>query len=261
MATLTYFHSLLVSNRNVGDTTNDTLIKEKGDIDLGAASHTFSPCTQKDILTFIGGSLVGLDDVGINQTDNTTHSDGDRTKQPVNSTIQQEESNFIPSMKRIAKEGKLDEKQNIAYEVICCTFLLQLMFEMVVTSEDMRKHQDLMKELKARGAQEQLVMLLTGAASCGKSTSVILAQTFCHKFCKALSVPFVEATFYFTSTTGSSAVLFGGTTIHSAAHLNAGKINDAFVKEWEYVRVLIIDEISVLCGKDMNNLDNKLKRL
>ncbi len=69
-------------------------------------------------------------------------------------------------------------------------------------------------------------MLLTGAAGCGKSTSVILAQTFCHKFCTAILVPFDETTFYFTATTGSAAALFGGTTIHSAAHLNAGKIKE-----------------------------------
>ncbi len=74
--------------------------------------------------------------------------------------------------------------------------------------------------------------------------------------------PFDKTTFYFTSTTESSAVLFGWTTIHSEAHLNAGKINDAFLKEWEYVRVLIIDKISFfVCGKNINNLDKILKRL
>jgi hypothetical protein len=37
--------------------------------------------------------------------------------------------------------------------------------------------------------------------------------------------------------------------------------DDVFVKEWEHVRALIIDEISFFCEQDMNNLDNKLKRL
>jgi hypothetical protein len=114
----------------------------------------------------------------------------------------------------IAKKGNLDGKQNIAYEVICCSFLLQLILEMKVT--DFNRTQNLIKDLKARGGQEQLVMFLSGAGGCGKSTSVILAQTFCHLFCKALSVPFDDLTFYFTATTGTSAVLFGGTTIHSA---------------------------------------------
>ncbi len=42
----------------------------------------------------------------------------------------------------------------------------------------------------------------------------------------ALLVPFDETTFYFTVTIGSAATLFGGTTVHSAAQLNAGKIKD-----------------------------------
>jgi hypothetical protein len=65
------------------------------------------------------------------------------------------------------------DKQNIANEAICCTFLFQLILEMNGINEDTRKHQDLMKELKARGAQKQLGMLLTGVAGCGKITSVI----------------------------------------------------------------------------------------
>jgi hypothetical protein len=34
-----------------------------------------------------------------------------------------------------------------------------------------------------------------------------------------------------------------------------------YVREWENVHILIIDKISFFCGKDMDKLDKKLKRL
>ena len=87
-------------------------------------------------------------------------------------------------------------------------------------------------------------MLLTGPAGCGKSTSLELAQQYCHAFCSAVSLAFGDKTFYFTSTTGSSAAMFGGNTIHSGAHLNKKKITDDLRREWEDVRLLVIDEVS-----------------
>ncbi len=69
-----------------------------------------------------------------------------------------------------------------------------------------------------------ILLLLLGPAGCGKSTALELAQKFCHNFCIAVAVAFDGITFYFTPTTGSSAALFGGMTIHSAAHLSKSKI-------------------------------------
>ena len=43
------------------------------------------------------------------------------------------------------------------------------------------------KDLKAMGGREQLIMFLTGAAGCGKSTTMEAAQFFCHKFCTAIA--------------------------------------------------------------------------
>ena len=88
-------------------------------------------------------------------------------------------------------------------------------------SDETKQSQDkLRKMLKKLGAQEQLIMFLTGPGGCGKSTSIEVAQEFCHQFCNYAAIAFSDKTFYFTSTTGSSAALFGGTTIHTAAHLN-----------------------------------------
>ena len=184
----------------------------------------------------------------------------------------------MPTLQGVASSGKedaLDEKQYIAYEVLCCSFLLNIVLNgaagtgssldeylsITLECECTAKKTELIMLLKAKGAQEQLIMLLSGAAGCGKSTSMKLAQTFCHKFCSFIGVPFSDVTFYFTSTTGSSAALFGGTTIHGAAHLNKKIITDDMRIEWRDVRILIIDEISFFKVSEMEKLDKNLKKL
>ena len=111
--------------------------------------------------------------------------------------------------------------------------------------------------LEQNGAMRQLVMFLTGPAGYGKSTCVELAQKYCRKFCHLAGLPLDEKTFYFTSFTGSSACLFRGTTIHSAAHLATDRIADALCKDWKHVKILDIDEVSFLSDLDMENLDKK----
>jgi len=120
---------------------------------------------------------------------------------------------------------------------------------------------ELIKILEQHGAMQQLVMFLTGPAGCGKSTCVELAQKYCHKFCQLASLPFDETTFYFTASTGSSACLFGGTAIHSAAHLAKTRITDALCEDWKHVKILVIDEVSFLSDSDMENLDKQLRKL
>jgi len=68
------------------------------------------------------------------------------------------------------------------------------------------------------GAMDQLTMLLSGPTGCGKNTSVLFAQQYCHNFCIAVAIALDDITFYFNSTTGSLVARFGGMTIHSAAH-------------------------------------------
>ena len=88
-----------------------------------------------------------------------------------------------------------------------------------------------------------------------------LAQTYYHNFCQIVGLPFDDKTFYFTSTTGSSACLFGGNTIHGAAHLMKKHITDALCEEWKHVKILVIDEVSFLKDTGVEMLDTKLRRL
>ena len=47
---------------------------------------------------------------------------------------------------------------------------------------------DIVKRLKARGGQEQMIMFLTGPAGSGKSSALMVAQQFCFEFCLSVGV-------------------------------------------------------------------------
>ncbi|KAL7533610.1 hypothetical protein ACHAXR_006767 [Thalassiosira sp. AJA248-18] len=193
------------------------------------------------LLSFIEGSLVGSisdsndENENTNSTeDNAENSNGDNihnSGQAINSTVQTFEQFASTS------STTLDEKQYIAFEVICCTFLLKLVYEgggggtdvglyldATMNSGHATRKGSIVKQLKARGAQDQLIMLLSGPAGCGKT-------------------------------------MFGGNTIHSAAHLNKKNITDTLRKEWEGVRLLVIDEVSFFKVSEVRKLDKQLKKL
>ena len=98
-------------------------------------------------------------------------------------------------------------------------------------------------------------MMLTGESSTGKSTCVSLSQRYCHTFCTKFGLRFDDNTFYFTSTTGSSAALFGGSTIHSAAFFNAKKISRKMREVWKTVEVVVIDKIGFFTSTNMDKLN------
>ena len=205
------------------------------------------PKKYETIIKFIAGSVVGTDD--------RTSANGE-----------------LPSLEKFGAE--LDKKQFVAFKVLCSSFLLYVLdkgtdgdtklgklLNASINSTCPDESNALRKKLLEIGANIELVMFITGPAGCGKSTCVSLAQEYCHKFCQAMGLPFDDNTFYFTSTTGSSAALFGGMTIHSAAHLIKRNITEEMCKVWESVIILIIDELSFFKVSDMNNLDRKLRRL
>ena len=177
-----------------------------------------------------------------------------------------------PSMGAISNEYGLDEKQKIAYEVICCTYLLRVIQEEATAAavnsaftalddQTSSQKEELIESLKARGGMDQLLMFLTGAGGCGKSHCVYAARKFCHRFSQAAGIVFEKNTFWFTACTGSAAAIWGGVTIHSAAKLNCKQIYDEYREDWKNVRLLIIDEISYFSENDLKKLDRCLKKL
>ena len=254
------------------------------DINNGDGARSFPT-----LLTFIKGSLVrevtNDDDV---DSDDENVSNPENLAENMNSADSQRHIK-IPTMhgvlkkiekKRTKETGEvfaLDEKQVMAYEIMCGTFLLGLIREcgefgsplwsyfscLTSAGADISETKnDLVRKLLAMGAKFQLLMYLTGAAGAGKSTAVECSEQFCHEFCAAVSVIWADNTFYYTATTGSAAALFAGTTIHSASWLNRKSvISDEECKLWEHVRMLIIDEISYFSDKDLNKLNLKLQRI
>jgi len=234
------------------------------------------------MLTFIQGATVGSRRTrgGENDDDGSDGccNDGEHEEEET------QKQHAIPTMQSVAEESgnTLDTKQYLAYQIICASFLLQLIYESgntttnlwkyfhAVGMEDSNDHDsnfiakrnELVTKLNQMGGEEQLRMLLTGPGGCGKSTCIKTAQEFAHKFCMGVAMAFNDYTFYFTSTTGSSAALFGGTTIHSAAHLNKTRITETMRTIWLHdVRILVIDEISFFQVSNIEKLDKHLKRL
>ena len=220
------------------------------------------------VLEFLCGSVVG---------DACYSYDDD-----VDDEHKEEERNIgglrLPTLEGVAKkvekkEGKmLDEKQYIAYEILCCSFILELvesgeltkMFAIDASDKAAaeKNKKKLVANLKARCAERHLTMFLTGPAGSGKSTAVDVAQRYCYEVSLALNITW-ENSFLFTSTTGSSAALFGGVTIHSAACLmkKLENITDDDRERFKHVRLLIVDEISYFSKTDVRNLDKCLRKI
>jgi hypothetical protein len=231
------------------------------------------------LVQFINGALVGgsYDELYCNFNDSDTYrqdEEGETDNTGIfDDLFDTRRDSRIPTLvdiaRRMASEGtKLDEKQYAAYEIIACSFLLSVLDNMDSTSNpfqsmDMDSCDVLRSRLKGRGGKEHLVFFLTGVAGAGKSSCIKAAQRFCYEFCRVASVPWDANAFLFTSTTGSSASLFEGQTIHDAAFLN-GKtknISEEKKRQWQKVRVLIIDEISFFTRNNLEKLDLRLKNI
>lgn len=183
-------------------------------------------------MTFISGALV-------------RHDDDCNAMDVSNETIPTKNLE-IPSIADAAASWgtKLDKKQFIAFKVLCCSFFLSIVINGTESNSELaqflstslncnciEERDKVIEKLEANGGEKNLAMFITGPARCGKSICIELAHKYCHKFCQVTGLPFDDMTFYFTSTAGSSAALFGGMTIYSAAHLNRKKITDDICTE------------------------------
>jgi hypothetical protein len=234
------------------------------------------------LVQFINGALVGGsyydEDYDLNTNDKDTYlqdhveGDGNDTGLFDNLFGTRRESQ-IPTLvdiaRRLVREGiRLDEKQYAAYEFIACSFLLNVLDNMELTSNplhniDLDSRDALRSRLKGRGGKEHLVFFLTGFAGTGKSSCIKVAQRFCYEFCRVASIPWDDSAFLFTSTTGASASLFEGQTIHVAAFLNgkSRNITEEKRRQWHKVRILIIDEVSFFTRNNLEKLDTRLKNI
>ena len=226
-------------------------------------------------MKLIAGSLEGYTD------HHNIYSDTGHTRQDSvpDKTL---ETSQVPTLLEVARkvaqyEGtQMDERQYVTYEVMCCTFLLGLvkdgdnprsslgssLNQAISPGDDERDMEKLVEELKVRGGKDQLIMFLTGPAGAGKSTAVKVARRFCFEFCHTVGTLWSDRTFLFSAYTGSAAMAVGGVTICKAAYLmKKGALSEEDKREWQDVRMLIVDEISFMPDDQLQKLDQRLKEM
>ena len=302
----------LLSPRDLG---NESLFPETGqDLNVpGASDETesednnnnrrgYEQCETEDdfrtIIAFISGAVVSDTSNLEYEASNTDNDELDYLNEfSYDSLFSDEEWDVldsannidrtqIPTIKglclKVARDRGivLDRIQYVAYEIICSTFLLDVMKQCWedhnmdlsgfavgdthVLNESTQEARDrIVKRLKDMGAKDQLIMYMTGPAGAGKSTAIEVAQLFCFEFCRSLGLMWNSNTFLFTALSGCAAALFGGVTLHSAAFLNSNTKNITLdmIAVWRDVKILIVDEISFGTVKDMEKLNDRLNMI
>jgi len=166
------------------------------------------------------------------------------------------------SLDQFTTQNKLDMKQTVAFQAICCSFMLSFLMDpsLDITQDEREHHQQL---LQKRGAAQQLLMCVTGPGGSGKSHVMKCCRLYCKLFCDSIGQPFNFSVFPITATSNSAASLLQGITIHSAAMIN-NKIVQMELStdvDWTMTKVLIIDEISLADKNLFKVLDKNLRIL
>jgi thymidine kinase len=110
----------------------------------------------------------------------------------------------------------------------------------------------------------QLIMFLTGPGGSGKSEIINQLLSYAEKFCYNIQQPFTRNTILVTACSGVAATLIHGQTLHSATFLNTNISNidvDEKAKFRNCVKMIIIDEISMLSGTEIKALSKRLNWL
>ena len=112
-------------------------------------------------------------------------------------------------------------------------------------------------------------IFITGSAGTGKS---YIIKKFFEEFCKKYNLAHRNSSIVKTSTTGCSAVLIGGTTLHSYLGIGTGeksaiemirfiRMNKSLKDRWIELKVLIIDEISMMDADLFDKLEEVSRRI
>ena len=110
----------------------------------------------------------------------------------------------------------------------------------------------------------QLVMFVTGPGGSGKSEVIKELLRYGEQFCSNIQQPFTKRTILVTACSGVAATLIHGQTLHSATFLNSKIKNideDEKAKFQNCVKLLIVDEISMLSGAEIKALSKRLNWL
>lgn len=187
---------------NSSPTNNDPIIQNNfihqdcnisGENNQNGVGHNMNTPSYKTIIKLIEGSLLSpvVDDP--QHTQKTGFQNFMTNSQSISHTLLQIQKDWGVT---------LDKKQVIAYNIICCTFLIDILREcsqkhLLKSIADVVGHtmnqtdeRRIHNKLKARGGEDNLRMFLTGPAGAGKTTAIKAAQKYCHEFCQISGILF-----------------------------------------------------------------------
>ena len=177
------------------------------------------------------------------------------------------------SLKAWSRENKFDKNQRKAFLILGSIFVLTYINDVEVNNPSTNNigqkikmfstlRIEKKKLLRLSLNKPQVRMFLDGAGGSGKSEVIKQLLIYARSFCSQLGVPFTKHTILITASTGVAATLINGSTLHSATYLNQKtEITEDQRKLFQEVRMLIIDEISMIDIKTLQNLDKKLRDL
>jgi len=152
----------------------------------------------------------------------------------------------------------LNTEQSIAFKIMCGAFCQS------IHKESMSQNLSILIDAffqtidNKSTSERQLIMLLTGAAGSGKSL-VIAAFRYFVEFISGET----DGSVVICATTGQAATLISGQTVHSYLGFhpsrNARKLSQKDKEKFAVLKLLIIDEVSMLSKKLINMIDIKLR--
>lgn len=132
-----------------------------------------------------------------------------------------------------------------------------------LTRRFLRKQKNDLKRLSG-GVGEYLRLYLDGPGGSGKSEIIHEVLEYARNFCYELETSFTKYTILVTASTGVAATLIRGQTVHKACMIDREseqQINQNATQPFDSVRLIILDEISMVSQATLTKLDNKLRRL
>lgn len=116
-------------------------------------------------------------------------------------------------------------------------------------------------ELGGIGAKDQLLMFLSGVGGSGKSKVMNAVQKHAKSFCQQLGATCDKRTVVVAAFSCAAATSTDGEKIHSALKLNSQNLRQDHIMEWNNVRMLLIDEVSLANRTNLFDIDRKLRAL
>ena len=217
------------------------------------------------------------DDTG----DDCDNDSADNSPQHVAQHLPQSKADGSPesirawSLDRFRTDESDDKEQQAAFEILASKFVLSCIHEAeakdlrdLIDRTDQVEYNRCKKLLEAmvrlKTKDKQLIMFLTGPGGSGKSEVIKTLLEYAQEYCSMIKCQFTEYTILVTAYSGVAATLIHGQTLHSATQLakKQKNVDDTLKTAWKnHVRMLIVDEISLMKPSEMKDLSARMNYL